>query len=287
MKTVSKTTCARALHNGEGMEENAPITGEVSEGFRQPGAPFEDFDIPATSSVPLSTKQDPRRIGFFDLPAELRLIIYAYASALPHNPILNPFRAVECRCHPWKILPLFTAHPSPLLPNLCKHSQHSIDTFQLLNALSCVSKQLAVEARPIWFGVWTHVIQDDENPVRYSNGQQDVDFPKLQRFLRRLGAEDRKSIRRICITGKGSVNAWHVPTKEQIEYALDGCDDLHKHLDVEIMFVDLWCYHHWTIVRCSTEESRLVVRDSEKMTHDLEQCEHKRCSLHYWDARRV
>ena len=232
--------------------------------------------------VPSTTKQLQHQISFFDLPVEIRLAIYTYAAILHDESsqfhplddcrILPPPRLYdriyvpliprfEGHCHICRRAPAFLCETAPRPGGRHVHAS----TLQVLNNLSTVSKQFALEGRATWFGSLVHHITENYETKHFQNPRHfNTDFANLRKFLRAIGPS-AKDIRNICIDAeRGSWSARHtsptvLPKCDDIERALECIEGLdHPGLKLTITF-GATCK---VMFLCEKEQGRLVVRDS-------------------------
>ncbi|GAB7360422.1 hypothetical protein MBLNU230_g8378t1 [Neophaeotheca triangularis] len=151
-----------------------------------------------------TTKQRPSEVGFFDLPAELRLIIY---SALRDS---SRKGRLTSTAHPGKQGP--SSYSNVLCPlgskaSLTRQKGLSPDTpvetcpvYEAFLSAQLTSKQFRKEYLPIWYHGWTFEIprplkSQDE---RFYAAQDDPDnLDQLTHFLRAVGEQGTSSLRHI------------------------------------------------------------------------------------------
>ena len=215
-----------------------------------------DLTAKATDEVPLSTKRFLHQLGFFDLPAELRVLVYDYAIVSDDSVKFRPRFHCCCKKCQYPRYTFYTPHPP--LPNHTLADSFHNETQHTLNTVSTISKQFAHEARAAWFGAYTHHLYNDYPPTRFSkNALANGDFPKLQRFVRECGPAAR-FIQRLRIQ-IDNVRRDDIPTADQLERALEGCDGLtHPELIFEIVFAHAYGKRQF---RFGTNDGRLVVRE--------------------------
>ena len=245
-------------------------------------APTTTYDVPsvtASTAVPISTKQRPHQLGFFDLPAELRLSIYTHACTFA---IPSSRRRAPCSCHHCCRKMGIYHHPHILLPSHPNYVKiYNVAPLLIRYTFSCISKQVAAEAQPVWYGSQIHCITDDSicnKNLSKKPERQATDFPKLKQYLRSAGVYT-KSIKRICIIHNLPVSMENMPDKDALEFGLGGCDDLHPNLVVQVIVKS---NNDWVVTHCKQCDGQSVMEKMEKSKHSILDCAEDRKNNCLW-----
>jgi hypothetical protein len=144
---------------------------------------------------------DTQRTGFFDLPREIRDVIYEYSVTSMrdsrwsgHKKSMDMDWSANCHCHENT---LAVIRPRP--PYFAHHSESCLVPDRFLYSTSLVSKQFATELRPFFFR--NTAFQVDSMPINSQILREPFGGPLLEHyfeFVHALGAE-AKDIRRMLI----------------------------------------------------------------------------------------
>ena len=144
---------------------------------------------------------DTPRIGFFDLPREIRDVIYEYSIISMrdsrwsgHKKSMDMDWSAHCHCNEST---LAVIRPRP--PYFAHHSESCLVPDRFLYSTSLVSKQFATELRPFFFR--NTAFQVDSMPINSQILREPFGGPLLEHyfeFIQALGAE-AKEIRRMLI----------------------------------------------------------------------------------------
>jgi hypothetical protein len=141
------------------------------------------------------------RIGFFDLPREIRDVIYEYSIISMrdsrwsgHKKSMAMDWSANCHCHENTLAAI---RPRP--PYFAHHSESCLVPDRFLYSTSLVSKQFATELRPLFFQ--NTAFQVDSMPINSQILREPFGGTLLEHyveFIHALGAE-AKEIRRMLI----------------------------------------------------------------------------------------
>lgn len=144
---------------------------------------------------------DSHQTGFFDLPREIRDVIYEYSVISVrdsrwsgHKKSMGADWSAGCHCNQNT---LAIIRPRP--PYFAHHSESCLALDKFLHATTLVSKQFATELRPFFFR--NIAFQVDSMPINSQVLREPFGGPLLEHyaeFIRALGAE-AKELRRMLI----------------------------------------------------------------------------------------
>lgn len=156
-------------------------------------------------NAPKTAVEQPERIGFFDLPREIRDVIYAYSIISMRDDRWEGHKrtdwdygsdwSAQCFCQQDA---LCVIRPRP--PYFAHHAQSCLVPDRFLYSVSLVSKQFATEIRPLFWQLTALQLETDENNREVLRGNFGGPLMKdFSEFIEALGTE-AKDLRRMVIT---------------------------------------------------------------------------------------
>ncbi|KAL9114293.1 MAG: hypothetical protein Q9227_001715 [Pyrenula ochraceoflavens] len=162
-------------------------------------------------------RRNSAKVGFFDLPRELRDSIYTY-SIDSHSPVLNGDSKPPCsksdtlHQHSDHCLEVTAARPLAI-----RLDQTGLNAW--LRTTSYISKRFAAESAEIFWSTYSSVTlrSAQDTASNASHQLNTTSFETLYNFLRALGPHIAKCLRRLEV----QVNCWLEPDIEAAERALE------------------------------------------------------------------
>ena len=199
----------------------------------------------------------PQR-GFFDLPAEIRLIIYeTYCNVLrkemlngSHGPC-NHRRACRRRSHADVMHVTEFAYRQSPYDRATDHQRAQANPgYDLFVDMKLVSRQMRAEFMPVWLSHWVFQLPRPTDPLGldlYPNEDDPVSFPQMKALVNTIGCVESKHVKHIRVSRhlKAQLDPEQAVQREtghELVRMLDSPGDFHEQLSihVQIRCSDVW-----------------------------------------------